>query len=247
MSSIARPDEQVLEAETRKAQTRTGQAKSALGLGAGALAGASGLASKVLPFLSEYIPTDLAMKGINKIAPKLGEFLKSGLSQGLSVESGLDYLKEQFKRPEQEPAKEEGNIIKQYSPELSQFIEGEIKKGRSPLEAGAMAQLKPEFKKHIEKLSKDHKSPWSAILETVYGKGDKAEAVKAYNAQKQQKQTMMQQEEERFNQQYTNGGGGSAEQAMMQNQQQQGQGLDPSVAAILQQGQAILQKFKGQA
>lgn len=235
MSSIARPDEQVLESETRKAQTRTGQAKSALGLGASALAGASGLSSKVLPFLSEHIPVDLAMKGINKIAPKLGEFLKSGLSQGLSVESGLDYLKEQFKTSEAKNPKEEGNVIKQYSPELHQFIEGEIQKGRSPDEAGAMAQLKPEFKKHIEKLSKDHKAPFSALLKTVYGESKKAEATRQYNARNQQKQTMMQQEEERFNQQYG------------QNQQQQGQGLDPSVAAILQQGQSILQQFKGQA
>ena len=115
---------------------------------------------------------------------------------------------------------------------MHQFIEGEIQKGRSPLEAGALAQLKPEFKKQIEKLSKDHKSPFSAILQTVYGQGGKAGAVKNYNEHQQQKQSTMQQEEQRFNQEY--------------GQQQGGQGLDPAVAQILQQGQAILQQFKGQ-
>ena len=235
MSPVPRSDELAAQSQI-ESEHRFRNKLSGAGAGlATAAAGASGVLGKIAPFLSQYIPADLAMKGINKISPRLGEFLKNGQKAGLDIESGINFIKEKFEGATAENPKEDGNVIKQYSPELHQFIEGEIQKGRSPDEAGALAQLKPEFKKHIEKLSKDHKAPFSALLKTVYGEGKKAESTRQYNARNQQKQTMMQQEEERFNQQYG------------QNQQQQGQGLDPSVAAILQQGQAILQQFKGQA
>ncbi len=234
MSPIPRSDELAAQSQI-ESEHRFRNKVSGAGAGlATAAVGATGILGKIAPFLSKYIPADLAMKGINKISPQLGEFLKKGQKAGLDIESGLNFIKEKFEGATAENPKEDGNVIKQYSPELHQFIEGEIQKGRSPLEAGALAQSKPEFKKHIDKLSKDHKAPFSALLKTVYGEGGKAEAVKQYNAQKEQKQTMMQQEQDRFNQQYG------------QEQQQQGQGLDPAVAQILQQGQAILQQFKGQ-
>ena len=51
----------------------------------GLAATGAGLSSRIIPFLSEHIPTDLAIKGISKVSPKVGEFLQKGMSKGLNV------------------------------------------------------------------------------------------------------------------------------------------------------------------
>lgn len=51
---------------------------------------------KLIPFLDEYIPEDLALKGISKVSPKIGSFLKKGLSKGLPLAGGLQFLRSQF-------------------------------------------------------------------------------------------------------------------------------------------------------
>lgn len=134
---------------------------------AGALTGA-GIVSRLSPFFSQFIPVDLAMKGISKISPKIGDFLKRGQSMGLDLKEGIDFVKEKMN------PKEIRNIIQQYSPELHQFIDQSIKAGKAPLEAGALAQLQDKFKKVINKISEDHKTDWSSILENVYGGSAKA-------------------------------------------------------------------------
>ncbi len=205
-----RPDEQVTESEIRKSKTRNEQLKSGASTAASLSVGGLGYkaASKILPFLNEYIPEDLAMKGINKVMPSVGKFLKSGLGQGLSLKSGLDFLKNEFSKTEQnEPAKESKNIIEKESPELHQFISEEIKKGRKPIEAGAIAQNDKRFKDVINKLSRAHKTNWSSILESIYGSGDMT-----------QPQQQMQQ---------------SNTQPQQQQGQQQGQ-LNPQIQAALQ-------------
>lgn len=168
-----RPDEQAnladIERDEKFRKNLQRGAASAATLGTGLVA--SGLTSKILPFLNEYIPADLAVKGISKISPKLGDFLKRGQSMGLKVEEGLQYVKDQI-IPKGRP-QESRNVIEQYSPELHQFIVEQIRQGRSPLEAGALAQLESKgakgFKSIIDKITKDHKAPWSAILQSAYG------------------------------------------------------------------------------
>ncbi len=181
---ISRPDEQVLEGDIRKAGERTNNLKSAVGTVGKIAAGAAGLGaasmgakgiSKILPFLSEYIPEDLAYKGINKVMPGVGTFLKDGMKQGLSLKSGLDFIKEQVSQSQQkEQTQKKGNIIEQYSPELHQFISQEIAGGRKPIEAAAIAQHDKRFSNVINKLSKDHKTPWSSIIESIYGSESQA-------------------------------------------------------------------------
>jgi len=51
---------------------------------------------KILPFLDDYIPDDLALKGISKVSPKIGSFLKRGLTKGLPLAGGLQFLRSQF-------------------------------------------------------------------------------------------------------------------------------------------------------
>jgi len=223
MNNYLRPDEQATYGEIERSQRMDrnikGAAKTAgkasLTAGSFALASGTKLASRILPFLSEYVPSDLAVKGINKISPELGGFLKKGMEKGLNIQDGLDFVKENLTK-QNEPAKANGNIIQQYSPELHDFIEQEIKKGRSPLQAGGIAVSDRRFSDIIKKLSKEHKMPWSSILESVYGADEMAQQPTQQASQQTQAQP-----------------------------QQQNQGLDPAVAQILQQGKALLQKFKG--
>ncbi len=200
MTNYLRPDEQATESEIRKAQGRTKEFRSGLQniASAGtAIAGKAAL-SKILPFLSPYIPEDMSFKGISKVMPAVGKFLKQGMTQGLSLKSGLDFLKNEISQSQQQqqqtqqaqPAQQNRNIIEQYSPELHEFIKGELAKGRPHLEAGALAQNNDKFKKIIKKIEGDHKTNFSAILDTIYGGGQYGGAVNPQQqSQQQAKQT----------------------------------------------------------
>ena len=187
MTNYLRPDEMNRESEIKKSRSRTNDVRSALeitsSLGTTALAGKA--ASKILPFLSQYIPEDLAFKGINKVMPGLGKFLKNGIKQGLSLKSGLDFLGEEMKGQElKESSKDKRNVIQQYSDQLFQFLEKQIKEGRSPLEAGAIAQLDKKFKSPISKMEKDHKTNFSNILQSIFGQGqDVSQSIEQNTAQ----------------------------------------------------------------
>lgn len=173
---VLRSDEQANLAEIERDEKFRGNIGKAIGTGVSLVTASAGghFASKVMPFLSKYIPAGLALKGINKVNPKLGAFLSKGQEMGLDLQEGLDFVKEKFESKKQ-PAKESRNIIEQYSPELHQFIDQEVKSGRPALHAGAIAQNDKRFKKIIEKITKDHKSNWSDILQSIYGNGEMAQ------------------------------------------------------------------------
>lgn len=141
-------------------------------------AGGQQIIGRVLPLLSKFIPPDLATKGLSKVDPRFGQFIDKVMKSGKSFDEIREFLGDKFGGDEQPPPppQQQRNIVEQYSPELHQFLLGEIEKGRSPIQAGALAELestgKKGFKKIIDKITKQHKAPWSAILETVYGKGD---------------------------------------------------------------------------
>jgi hypothetical protein len=168
-----RPDERASEEQIRREKEFNESVKGGLKktAGLGLSAAGAGLGSRILPFLSEHIPFDLALKGISKISPKVGDFLKRGMEKGLNAKEGMDFVKDKIQKSEPQPAKDQRNIIEQYSPELHQFIKEEVTKGRPPLEAGALAQVNDKFKKVIKKLEEDHKTPFSSILQSVYGGG----------------------------------------------------------------------------
>ena len=236
MTSYLRPDEQAAYSEVDRAQRRDRRAGSALktagtaalAVGLPAVGAASKLGSRILPLLNEYVPAELALKGINKISPRLGSFLNKGLQQGLDLQDGLDFIKDSYEgaQDKSKPAKQSLNIIQKHSPELFDYIKTEMGKGRTAIEAGALAQMQDKFKKHIKKLTEEHKTPWSSLLESVFGQGNnpKQEAVKKYN---QHKQSMQDQLMEQVQQ---------SPAAQQQNQPQQGQGQ----AALM----AILQKLQ---
>lgn len=153
--------------EFTKQSYRPFEAAAAIG-GAGLKTAISG---KIMSMLNKYVPTDLAIKGLNKIDPRLGKFLSMGQKMGYSENELRGFIENKIKEnPSQEPAKQKRNIIEQYSPELNLAIKEEIKKGKSPFEATNIVVFhNKQFEPIIKKIMKDHKTPWSAILQSVYG------------------------------------------------------------------------------
>jgi hypothetical protein len=176
----------------------------------------AGVAGRVMSVLSKYVPPDLATKLLSKIDPRYGKFASLGQEAGHSFDEVKDFIGEKVQSGDlpNKPAKQKANIIQQESPELHQFLDQHIRGGRNPIEAAAIAQNDKRFTEAIKKLEKKHKTPWSSIIQGVFGSGEQA----------------LQQQ-------------GNAQQ---QQAPQQGQGLDPAVQQILAQGNALLQKFKGQ-
>ena len=210
---VLRPDEEANLSELERNQ----KLKKNISMGVG-LAGTV-LATRVAPFLSENIPIDLAMKGINKLSPSLGNFLKRGQDMGLNLREGFEYLKNNlFRQNEQEthqetspppPPKEDRNIVEKYSPELHSFMMQEIKAGRSPLQAGAIAQLPGKVKdadKIIKKMMKDYGMSWSNIVESVYGSSQQSQPQQTQQQAPSQPQSP---------QQATSAQPGSGQQALM--------------------------------
>ncbi len=154
--------------------------------GGGIASAGAKAASKLIPkigsLINKYIPDKLMAAGLAKLDPRFKKFIQGAVEQGYSMEDIRSFLGEKTDESAQESPgnaenpqestknpKDNRNIIEQYSPELHQFIDQEVKKGRKPLEAGAIAQNDKRFKDVINKISKDHKTPWSSILESVYG------------------------------------------------------------------------------
>ncbi len=172
MNNYLRPDEQVTESEIEKSKTRDSRTKSVLSTAANAATGIVGgsMALKVLPFLSEYIPLEIAKKGIDKIAPKIGKFLDHGISQGLSLQSGLDYLKSEFIPEEGKEKRKEkkANEIGQVSQDLQDFIEQQVQAGKSPDHAAATAMIKPEFMEVTQQIEKQTGKPFPTSIRELY-------------------------------------------------------------------------------
>lgn len=179
MTSFLRPDEIAAQADIEKSGRQTQSLKSGLktaaniatGLAGAGIAAktASSLSTKIMPFLNKYIPVDMAINGISKVSPEIGGLLKKGVEKGLNIEDGLDFLKGQVEK-KSSPAKDQRNIIEQYSPELFSFLKEQIGQGKSPIEAGALAQIpKSKFSSVIKKIEDDNKTNWSSIIQSVFG------------------------------------------------------------------------------
>lgn len=165
-------------------------AKSALGTGSAVGAAAfAPMLSRIAPFLSEFIPEELAIKGLSKISPRIGKFVGEALDGGFDFSEVKNFLGEQVNDSRsQEPAKQEKNIIEQESPELFSFLDQEIRSGRNPIEAAAIAQNDKRFKSAIDKLMKAYKTPWSSIIESIFGSGQVAQPSQSQQQQQGQQQ-----------------------------------------------------------
>lgn len=167
-----RSDTRLLEKTLEERERKKGLLKTGAELAGGtALSFAGGAAAaKFLPYLSEFMPIDLAVKGISKYSPKLGKILKNAPKYGFDTEEVLGYLRENS-MPSGEDQQQEISPIQKYSEKLFSFLKEQIGGGRSPLEAGALAQNMKEFMQPIQKMQKDLQRNWSDILTEEFGEG----------------------------------------------------------------------------
>lgn len=164
-------------------------------LGGGAASFGSKALSKLVPavgaLINQYVPENLSISGLNKIDPRFGKFIQGAIKEGYSYEDLREFIGDKINKSQSsEPAKQNKNIIEQYSPELHQFILGEIQSGQTPMQAGARAVFdkSKNFEKIIRKMEKDHKTNWSDIIETIYGNQEKAQTSNQPQQSNQQEQ-----------------------------------------------------------
>lgn len=82
--------------------TFKGAAKTALSLATG-----GALLPKVLPLLSKYIPTDLAIKGLSKIDGRFGKFFRGMETLGKSKEDAMDFVRDKVNKDPELDKKQE--------------------------------------------------------------------------------------------------------------------------------------------
>lgn len=181
------------------------------GAGIASSAGAAyltgGAINRVLPFLSKYIPEDLAIKGLNKVDPRYGSFIQKALGAGQTFEEIKDFIGSKIEDEEKKSPKEDRNIIQQYSPRIFEYLTRIIKNGSTPTEAAIKAQkfLDTKDKSIIKQIEKDHKTPWTSIVESIFGTG----------AQPSQQPSMPQELQGQMGQNGQNQQGGPGQQALM--------------------------------
>ncbi|CAB4132627.1 hypothetical protein UFOVP256_59 [uncultured Caudovirales phage] len=161
-----------------------------VGLAAGTAAGAASFApilARAAPFLSQYIPEGLAIKGLSKINPKFGAFIKSAIDSGYDFQQVKDFIGEQIQGAQGQPAKDNRNVIEQHSPELNTFLSEKIKGGEDPIRAAALALFEKgnPFEPIIRKIEKEHKTNWSQLVQSIYGGGQGQGQPMAQQAQPQ--------------------------------------------------------------
>lgn len=161
-----RPDEAYLEGIRKQQQedSSPGVVSSLTSLAKGAVGSFAGLGTvaALSPWLNEYLPIDLAIKGISHVSPKLGSFLKKGQKFGLDVKEGIDFIRNKV-------GEDKSNFVQREHPDLHQFMQQEMTSGRTPEEAAGLAYL--QKRDQIDSLIKKFNKPWMTIVEEVYGKG----------------------------------------------------------------------------
>lgn len=156
---MQRPDELAADAiikenrETDEKQKRflRNAGKTALSAAGTAALGVTGTlnASRILAFLNDLIPVDIAVKGISKISPKIGNILQKGVADGLDIKEGLKLLKDNL-APAQDDEQSKIDAAMQQSNQMQQKLDQFSKSSPSqvnmppqnPKQSGIMDQLR---------------------------------------------------------------------------------------------------------
>lgn len=62
--------------------------------------------ARLLPLLNKVIPTGLAIKGMEKISPKIGNFFSGAFGAGYTADQAIDFLRNKLKSPGNEGVEE---------------------------------------------------------------------------------------------------------------------------------------------
>jgi len=227
--------------------------------------------NRIKPLLNKLIPQNLAVKGLSKIDPKINKFITTATSFGYGADQALDFLRNQFDTEDTEGLRPDiaANKRQQQQSELLPKVLGKAAQiGLGATGAGLAANLGLEVLQGIEEnelqpqdssineLSQkinplqeiaQYDATLAQFIEERLDQGDTpdqagARAMVNPNFAKLIKSIEKQSKENFVDMLMRLFGGGMKQQA---SQQQQPQGIDPQFAQILQQGNAILQRFRG--
>lgn len=91
-----RLEQEASEELVNKANKRGAAIKGLLSTAAFAIPGGTAMKGlqKILPFLNESLPVELAIKGLSKINPKVKDFVSKASINGYNAKDALDFLRE---------------------------------------------------------------------------------------------------------------------------------------------------------
>lgn len=189
-----RPDEIATQSQIRRNLEQSKSAKKGIKTAAGIASTALGvgLSSKVLPFLNEYLPLDLAIKGISKVSPEIGNILKKGQSMGLDLKEGMEFIREKLKpeQPKEHPIIAEARQFETEYPDIAQAIENYINQGQTPEAAAAIVKQSTPFSAKIKKIEKEKgKNFIDYILELFSGGQGQGQQTQQQSEPQQQSQS----------------------------------------------------------
>lgn len=130
-----------------------------------ALVGGGLVLKKLTPFLSNLIPSSLAVKGISKINPTMGKFIKGAMDQGASSEEAIEFIKEKV-QPKSSQSK---NIIEEFAPEVHELLVDKVGQGLKPLAVAFQLSQDPKLKSVIRGLEKKTGKAFSDLVSSIFG------------------------------------------------------------------------------
>lgn len=144
------------------------------GATAASLAVGAPILGKVGSLLNKFVPSGIAAKGLGKLDSRFGQFIDGVIKTGGTQDDALEFIK--GKIDQENKPKENRNIVEQYSPQLHKFMLEEIQGGKTPQKAAMLARnASTPYGRFIRQMEKDHKVDWTAIVDSVYGKGQTAQ------------------------------------------------------------------------
>lgn len=165
-----RPDELAAQRDIERSRDWDKGIKGAATTAVAAGMGVAG--SRLLPLLGEFVPMELAMKGINKIAPKVGDFLQRGQKAGLDLRDGLDFLKNQIERSAERKEESKINPFQNFEnefPRLSEALNRIVEQGQPAEAAAAILKNASWAKSDINKLEKNVGKNFVDFVKEMFG------------------------------------------------------------------------------
>lgn len=208
MEYYKKANEAIRQGEERPVQLlkQAGLTATGTAIGTATASATSKLLNKVLPsigaLVSEYVPENISRLGLSKIDPRFKTFIDGALKEGYTYDDIKSSINEKIENTQNQTKDSAKNIIEKYSPDLFSFIKEKIDLGESPLNAGNMAQKEKRFQNIIKKLTEDYRTPFSGIIEMIFGKEmERQKGLKSFN-DRLKKRNLIQEETERFNNYY---------------------------------------------
>lgn len=148
---------------------RENLAESAIGTAA-SIAGGSAIYGRIAPFLSKYIPTDLAVKGITKINPTLGKFVGGAIANGTNFEDVANFVKDKFGNKEEGKGTSPLDELEQISPRITGWIKKALEVGKGPDQLlQVLANLPPDLQQEARKVEGQVGMPLADYIAGLFG------------------------------------------------------------------------------